>query len=161
MFDFVFLLNLKLKKYWKQKIPSICLQCRRSQFDSWVGKISWRRDRLPTPVFLGFAGGSVGKETFCNAGDLCLAPGLGGSPGEGSGHPPQYSCLENSMDRAAWQVIVPGITKSQTQLGDFQLKKKNEYGNQNGFYFNKCIHTTSMHMCVAEKKSNPKPLEDN
>ena len=124
MFDFVFLLNLKLKKYWKQKIPSICLQCRRSQFDSWVGTISWRRDRLPTPVFLGFASGSVGKESFCNAGDLGLVPGLGGSPGEGSGHPPQYSCLENSMDRAAWQAIVPGITESQTRLGDFQLKKK-------------------------------------
>ena len=41
----------------------ICLQCRRAWFDSWVGKIPWRRDRLPTPVFLGFAGGSDGKES--------------------------------------------------------------------------------------------------
>ena len=38
----------------------ICLQCRRPQFDSWVGKFPWRRDRLPTPVFLGFPGGSDG-----------------------------------------------------------------------------------------------------
>jgi len=37
---------------------------------SWVGKIPWRRDRLPTPVFLGFPGGSAGKESTCNAGDL-------------------------------------------------------------------------------------------
>ena len=42
------------------------LQCRRPWFDSWVGKICWRRDRLPTPVFLGFPGGSAGKESSCN-----------------------------------------------------------------------------------------------
>ena len=40
------------------------------QFNSWVGKIHWRRDRLPTPVFLGFPCGSAGKESTCNAGDL-------------------------------------------------------------------------------------------
>ena len=45
------------------------LQCRRPPFDSWVGKIPWRRDRLPTPEFLGFACGSAGKESTCNAGD--------------------------------------------------------------------------------------------
>ena len=41
----------------------ICLQCRRPWFYSWVGKISWRRDRLPTPLFLGFPGGSDGEES--------------------------------------------------------------------------------------------------
>ena len=45
------------------------LQCRRPQFDSWVGKIHWRRDMLPTPVFLGFPCGSAGKEYVCNEGD--------------------------------------------------------------------------------------------
>ena len=59
------------------------LQCRRSQFSSWVGKICWRRERLPTPVFLGFPGGSAGKESACNAGDLGSSPGLGRSPGQG------------------------------------------------------------------------------
>ena len=44
--------------------------CRRSRFDSWVGNIHWRRDRLPTPIFLGFSWGSAGKESACNAGDL-------------------------------------------------------------------------------------------
>ena len=63
-----------------------------------VGKICWRRDRLPTPVFLGFTGGSAGKESACNVGDLSLIPGLGRSPGEGKAYPPQYSGLENSMD---------------------------------------------------------------
>ena len=55
--------------------------------DSWVRKIWWRRDRLPTPVFLGFPCGSAGKESACNVGDLGLIPGLGRSPGEGKGYP--------------------------------------------------------------------------
>ena len=50
----------------------------------------------------GFPGGSDGKESACNAGDLGLIPGPGRSPGEGNGNPLQYSCLENSMDRGAW-----------------------------------------------------------
>ena len=50
-------------------------------FDSWVRKIPWRRDRLPTPVFLGFPCGSVGKEFICNVGDLGSILGLGRSPG--------------------------------------------------------------------------------
>ena len=63
------------------------------RFDSWVGKIHWRRDRLPTPVFLGFPCGSAGKESACNEGDL-----------------------ENSMD-----CIVCEVTKSQTRLSDFHF----------------------------------------
>ena len=59
------------------------------QFVGW--KIPWRRDRLPTPVFLGFTGGSEGKETACDAGDLDSIPGLGRSPGEGNSYPLQYS----------------------------------------------------------------------
>ena len=46
------------------------MQYRRPQFDSWVRKIPWRRDRIPTPVFVGFPGGSDGKESACNVGDL-------------------------------------------------------------------------------------------
>ena len=66
---------------------------------------------------LGFPGGSVVKNSPANAGnarDIGLIPGLGGSPGEGSGNSLQYSCLENSMDREAWWAIVHGVTKSQT-----------------------------------------------
>ena len=58
-----------------------------TRFNSWVGKIRWRRDRLPAPVFLGFPGGSAGKESPCYVGDLGLIPGLGRSPGEGKGYP--------------------------------------------------------------------------
>ena len=54
------------------------------------------RDRLPTPIFLGFPGGSDGKEFAYNAGDLGLIPGLGRSPGRGYGNPLHFSCLENS-----------------------------------------------------------------
>ena len=92
------------------------MQCRRPWFDFWVRKIFWRRDRLPTPVFLGFPYCSSGKESACNVGDLGSIPGLGRSPGEGKGYPLQYSGLETSMD-----CIVQGVTKSQTRLSDFHF----------------------------------------
>ena len=63
---------------------------------------------------MGFPGGSDGKESACNAGDLGSVPGLGRSPGEENGNPLQCSCLENPMDRGAWQTTVHGTTKSQT-----------------------------------------------
>ena len=50
-------------------------------------------------------GGSHGKESACNMGDLGLIPGLGRSPGEGNGNPLQYSFLENSKDNGAWKAI--------------------------------------------------------
>ena len=56
-----------------------------------------------------------------NAGDIREVgsnPGLGRSPGEGDGYPPQYSCLENSMDRGTWLAIVCGVAKSQIRPGD-------------------------------------------
>ena len=90
-------------------MDQLCLQLRRPRFDSWVGKIPWRRDRLPTPVFLGFPCGSVDKESACTVGDLGLIPGLGRSPGEWEGYLLQYSGLENSMN-----CIVHGVAKSWT-----------------------------------------------
>ena len=53
-----------------------------------------------------------------NAGDAGSIHGLGRSPGEGNGNPLQYSCLENSMDREAWQATSMGSQKSQTRLND-------------------------------------------
>ena len=91
------------------------LQCRRPGFNSQVGKIHWRRDRLATPVFQGFPGDSDDNESVCIVGDLGLIPGLGRSPGEGNGYPFQYSCLENYMDRGAWQATVHGVAKSWTR----------------------------------------------
>ena len=94
------------------------MRCRKPGFNSWVGKIHWRRDRLPTPVFLGFPCSSAGKESACNVGDLSSIPGLGRSPGEGNGYPLQYSGLKNSMD-----CIVYGVTKSQTRLSNFHFQE--------------------------------------
>ena len=105
----------------------IYLQCRRPQFNSWVRKICWRRDRLPTLVFLDFSCGSAGKEIACNSGDLSLIPGLGRSPGEGKGYPLQYSGLENSMD-----YIVHEVAKGWTPLSDFHFTslRRSEQGLQ-------------------------------
>ena len=77
----------------------MCLQYRRPQFDYWVRKFPWRRDRLPTPVYFGFSDGSVGKEFTCDAGDLVLIPGLRKFPEGGCGNPLQYSCLENPLEQ--------------------------------------------------------------
>ena len=68
---------------------------------------------------LGFPGGSVGKASACNAGDLGSIPGSGRSPGEGNGNPLQYSCLENSMDGGAWWATVHGAANSRPWLNDF------------------------------------------
>ena len=76
--------------------------------------IPWGRDRLPTPVFLGFPGGSDCKKSARDAEDLDLIPGLGGSPGEGHGNPLLYSCLENSMDRRCCWGTVHRVSESDT-----------------------------------------------
>ena len=63
-----------------------------------------------------FPHSSVGKECACNAGDPGSIPGSGRSPGEGNGNPLQYSCLENPMDRGAWQATVHGDTSVRHDL---------------------------------------------
>ena len=82
----------------------------------WQNMVHWRRDRLLTPVFLGFPCGSSGKESTCNVGDLGSIPGLGRSPGEKKGYSLQYSGLENSMG-----CVAHGFAKSGTWLSDHQV----------------------------------------
>ena len=68
---------------------------------------------------VGFPGGTVIKNLPANAGDtgdVGLIPGSERSPREGTGYPFQYSCLENPLDRGAWQATVHGVSKSRTQL---------------------------------------------
>ena len=84
--------------------------------DSWVGKICWRRARLPTPVFLGFPCGSAGKEYARSAGDLGSIPGLGRFPGEAKGF----------LTAVFWPgechgLYSPWVAKSQTKLSDFHF----------------------------------------
>ena len=88
---------------WQLRWQRIHLQCRRPWFNSCVRKICWRRDRLPTPEFLGFPGSLAGKESACNVGDMGLIPALGRSPGEGIGYP-----LQNS-----WASFVAQLVKNQ------------------------------------------------
>ena len=61
-----------------------------------------------------FPDGSDSKESACNSGELGLIPGLGRFPGEGNDNPLQYSCLDNPMDRGAWQVTVHKVAKNWT-----------------------------------------------
>ena len=62
----------------------------------------------------GFPDGSVAKYLPANVGDISSTPGWGRSPGGGNGNPLQYSCLENPMDRGAWQATVHAVERSQT-----------------------------------------------
>ena len=115
-----------------------------AMWETWVGKIPWRRERPPTPVFwpeefhgpyspwdckeldmtewLSFHNlivlNSAGKESACNAGDLGSIPGLGRSPGGGHDNPFHCFCLENLMDRGAWWATVHRVAKSRTRLSD-------------------------------------------
>jgi len=65
-------------------------------------------------MYFGSPGGSVGKESTCNVEDPGLIPGWERSPRERNGNPLQYSCLENFMDRGAWQATVHELAKNQT-----------------------------------------------
>ena len=76
---------------------------------------------------LGSPGGSDDKEFACNSRDLGSVPESGRSPGEGKGNPLQYSCLENSIDRGAWQAIVHEVSKSQTRMSNFHFRLLSEH----------------------------------
>ena len=104
--------------------------CEERGFNSWVGKICWRRDRLPTPAFLGFSCGSAGQESTHNAGELGSIPGLGRSNGEGKGYPLQYFGLENSMNCIVHGVpccIAHGTDLEIVTKSKVSQKEKNKY----------------------------------
>ena len=99
--------------YW---LPWIHLQCRRPWFNSWVRKAPWRRDSLPTPVSLGFPGGSAGKESSAMRETWVQSLDWEDPPGEGKGYPLQYPSLENSLDS-----IVLEVTESRTPLSQLSF----------------------------------------
>ena len=87
---------------------ALCVNCRKGANDFMnLDVIIWD-----------FLSGSDGKESRCNTGDLDSIPGSGRPPGEGSGNPLQYSCLENPMDRGAWWTTVHEVTKDLTRLSN-------------------------------------------
>ena len=80
--------------------------------------VGWENGKWVNIPFKDLSGDSDGNESTCSTEDLGSNPGLGRSPGEKTSQPLQYFCLENSMDRGAWQATVHGIAKSQMQLSD-------------------------------------------
>ena len=94
-----------------QLVKNLCLQCRRLRLDSWVRKIPWRRDRLPTPVFLGFPGGSGGKVCL-----QCGRPGFDHWVGkipwwEGMVSHSSILAWRIPIDRGDWQATIHGVTE--------------------------------------------------
>ena len=129
---------------------------------------------------MGFPCSSIGKESACNAGDLGSIPGLGRSLGEGNSYPLQYSCLENPMDRGAWQATVQGVARvghtlvtrppprwirvgsSVDMTGVFMRRKSTQTHTQHCRQsLNWCILTASMprvpgsHQKMEEARKNP------
>ena len=78
---------------------------------------------------MGFSRNSVSKESACNAGDLGSIPGSGRSPGEGNGNPLQYSCLENPMDKGAWQATVHEVARVEHNLATKPSPPSNDLRN--------------------------------
>ena len=98
------------------QLVRVHLRCRRPRFNSWVGKIPWRRVGYPLQYSWASLVAQLGKESTCNVGDLSSIPGLGRPPGEGKGYPLQYSELENPMDST-----VHGVAKSRTRLSNISF----------------------------------------
>ena len=99
------------------------------QFHSWVGEICWRRDKLPTPVFLGFPGGSTGKESARNAQDPSSVPGLERSAGEEISCPLQYSWAflcglagKESTFSMGDLGLIPGLGRSPGERKDYPFQ---------------------------------------
>ena len=130
------------------QLVKICLQWRRPRFESWVGKIPWRRKWQSTPVLLPgkshgqrslvgyspwgrkesdtterlyftFPCDSAGKESTCNVGDLGSIPGLGRSPGEGHGNPLRYLCLDNPIDFQMFKLVLEQAEEPEIKLPTF------------------------------------------
>ena len=95
----------KKKKTQKLEVLHLCL------FFFKILSYQFKILSYQTDAMLGGPGGSVGKQSACNTGDLGSIPGLGRSPGEGNDNPLDYSGLENSTDRGAWRAIVLGVAK--------------------------------------------------
>ena len=99
-------------------ILGFLLEAEQVQFkDKWNSELVKKYHNL-----VGFPGGSDGKESAYNVGDIVSVPGLERSPGEGSGYPLQCSYLEKPMDRGVWWAIVPmGLQRFWTWLSDWHM----------------------------------------
>ena len=105
---------------------------------------------LPGPLQLSFPGGSVGKESACNAEDLSLIPGSGRSPGKGNDNLLWYSCPGNPMDRAAWWTTVHGVAKSRKSLSTHATA--DVYSEELKTYLHKMFYISVHSDVVHDKK---------
>ena len=121
------LLSLRCKNYTLGVLGRImiCLEFRQKNLNSRLYLVTSSCVTSLIAIFfwrvihwMSFPGGSDGKESACNVGDLGLIPRLGRSPGGGHGNPLQYSCWRIPIDRGAWWVTVHRFAQSQTQLSD-------------------------------------------
>ena len=103
-------------------LPSFCLPATKHAY-FWASLVAQTLKNLPAmwETQDRFQGWKDSKESACNVGDPGSIPGLERSPGDGNGYPLQYSCLENSVDREAWQATIHGVTKSWTWLRNFHF----------------------------------------
>ena len=113
---------------WGKIKANTVLRLFKCRTDVWSPDLRPRQLGTSKPMFWGHAvrrGAPLVAQTVKNlpadAGDLSSVPGSGRSPGEGNGYPLQCFCLENSMDRGAWQAIVHAIVKSQTRLNNWHF----------------------------------------
>ena len=114
---------------------------------------SWKRDRLPIPVFLGFPGGSDGKESACNVGDLGSIPGLGRSLEEGMATHSSILACRTPVARGAWRAAVHGVSNNRTQLSD-SAQHSVIYVNATfsvgpTLAFPHCVHKSVLCICIS------------
>ena len=105
-------IEIEKRIQWKLNLVPICKRRLGT-----LNENGWREEGVSRGS-VGLPGSSVGKESTCSTRDPGLIHGSGKSTEEGNGHPLQYPCLENPMDRGAWRAIVQGGCKSQTRLRD-------------------------------------------
>ena len=127
----------------------------------------WRRDKLPTPVFLGFPGSSEGKESTCSVGDQGSIPGLGRSPGGGHGNPLQSSCLGNPHGQrslagyGAWGHKELDMTKQQSTAQHIKSIKVYTEKNTKQYKSSKCTLRYFKNLKISKVKlasSSIRPL---
>ena len=104
---------------WCEVIPHCSLSVMQESLVQFLGwKIPWRRDRLPTSVFMGFPSGSGGKESTCNPGDLGLIPAWEDPLEASMATHSSILAWRIPMDRGAWWAAVHRVTKSRIGLSD-------------------------------------------
>ena len=151
------------KDKWTNYLKRICLPCRRPWFNSWVGKIHWKRDRLPTPVFLGFTGAQTVKNPPAVWETWVQSLGWEDPLEECRATHSSILAWRIPMDRVAWRATVHGVAKSRTWLSNFHFfhilysidrfsiniwNTSDDDYNSNAYYFCTLCWALSQLLCI-------------